>query len=282
MKTRALEMERTGPGSREIVKAAASGILSFLFGGASLFGSVSPFGVALVAGFPLKYALTAAVGGILGSCLFLGMGRGLCLSIAMLFTFAARLGLHKVFHRRIKAVFLSLLAFAMTGFSTVFYGIIRQVGPMDFALLAIEAVLTGCFTYFFAISGDAVFRPKVPALLTYTQSASLCLLFIALICSLAGFQIFNVNLGVIFGILSVYIAMSKKGIIGSSIAAIAVSIALNLHTTEMLPFAGMLIIASFIAGAFSPLGKAGQLTSFIVISTFFLFFTGAQIGRANV
>ena len=277
MKTKAIQLERTGARNPELLKAGAGALLAFLFGSGSLFGAVSPFGVAILAGFPLRYAFPAAIGAALGSLVFSGTGRGGVLALAILIAFGARLLLHRIFRRKLNATALSLLSFTVMAFTEVFYGLLAQVGGLDFALLAIEAVLAGSASYFFAIAGDVLFRREPPVTLRYTQSASLFVLYISAVCSLSAIHILGVNLGVIAGVLSVYLAMNKRGLIGGSIAAIGVAIALSLYSTGMLEFSGMLIIASFLAGAFSPLKKLGQLAAFLTLSVFFVFLMGAPV-----
>lgn len=276
MKTRAMEMERTGLRGNDIARAAFSGGLSFLLGAASIFGAISPFGVAIVAGMPLRHSFTSAVGAIMGSLLLQG-DRSFYILIAILLVFAARFALSRLLHKKIHPVLMSLTAFVASGACISLYGLMNHIAGTDFVLLIIEATLSGSLTYFFSVAGDAVFRRRMPTVFSYTQLASLAILFVSAISALTRFQIFNVNLGVIAGVLSIYLAMAKQGVAGASFASITVAIALNLYSTAMLSFSGMLIIAGFLSGVFSPLKKIGQLTTFITVSTFFLFLTGAPI-----
>ena len=75
MKTKELFAGRTKSDIKLILKSAGAALLSFLFGAAQLFGTISPFGTAVVSGLPVQYAVAGSVGAIVGSILFLPSGR---------------------------------------------------------------------------------------------------------------------------------------------------------------------------------------------------------------
>lgn len=276
MKTKAIQIDRESTDTKELAKAIAAAVLSFLFGAARIFGSISPFSIALVCGLPIRYAVTATVGGIVSAIVFARTGFAGYYITALLVALGGRMLLARFLHRKVRPIFLSLTAFTATALGTVFFSLIRPMSTVDFVLMISEIVLSSCFTYFFAIGGNAVLR-KRSGVFSYTELASLCIIFVAILTTLANFSIFRVNIGVIVGVAAVYVIMSRFGIIGSSVASIAVSIGLCLSSTDMLEFCGILIIASFLAGAFSPLGKFGQMAAFIALSTFCLFLMGAPV-----
>lgn len=276
MKTKAIQLDRTTADARELYKAVGTAVLSFLFGAAKLFGAVSPFSVALVCGLPVRYTFTAAVGGIVSAVAFSRPGFTAYHIACILLALGARLLLARFIRRRLKPVVLSLVGFTSTALCTVFFSLVRPNSTVDFILMLVEIFLTACFAYFFTLCGNALLR-KRSVVLSYAELASLCILAVAALTSLAAFSVFRVNLGVITGVVAVYVVMSRFGVIGASVAAIVVSIALSLHSADMLEFCGILIIASFLAGAFSPLGKFGQMAVFLAISTFCLFLMGAPV-----
>lgn len=288
MKTNAIRMERTshpaaerhdlGASRTEMSQAVSSAVLSFLLGAGSLFGAIAPFPVAAAVAFPYRFAIPAAVGSIVGCLVFSQTGRALPLMIAVLITCALRFLLEKSRPDRVKPVFLSLVTFGVMALTAVFYSMTVRLSTPDLLLLGIEAVLTATFAYFFHIAGSALFRRRATAALSYAQRVGLCVLYIAAVCSLSSFRILQVNLGVIGAVLSIYAAMYRKGVAGASMTAIAAAIALSLGSMSMLEFSGMLIIASFVAAAFSPLRKIGQLIAFLAVSVCFVFLMGAPLG----
>lgn len=281
MKTKAIQIERSRSGQRSVenravLQAAAVGILSFLFGSARIFGAVSPFNVAFVCALPAKHVITAAIGGALGAFLFGPSGRTVPTIVAIGLVLLLRLLADKFLRRRVKPVLLCLTSFTITAFCAIFYGLLAHVSGVEFALLCIEVLLTASFTYFFAVGSNAALSERT-GVYSYAELASLCILFIAAVTSLANLHILNVNIGVIVGVVGIYAVMTRYGLIGASVASIVVSIALNLYSMDMLEFSGILITASFIAGAFAPLKKFGQLSAFIASATFCLFLAGAPI-----
>ena len=276
MKTKAIQIAGTPADVKEILKSVGAALLSFLFGAARLFGAISPFSVALVCGLPLKYALTATVGGIVSTLIFARPGYASFYITALLLALGARILLSRFIRHRLKPVFYSLTAFTVTALCTVFFGLIRSVTLIDLILMIVEVMLTSCFAYFFAVSGNALLRRR-STVFSYTELASICILLIAVLTSFAHFSVFRVNLGVILGVAAIYAVMSRYGITGSSVASIVVSISLCLYSMDMLEFCGLLIIAGFLAGAFAPLGKFGQMAAFVAVGTFCLLIMGAPL-----
>lgn len=277
MKTKAVEIERQAADGITMLKAVVVGILSFIFGGATIFSAISPFGVAFVACLPIKYAITASVGTIISVFLFTQSSYTGFYVTAVLIVLGVRFCLARMTRLKIKPAFLSMIALAAMSFCALFYNIVNTVSMVDLLLMCIEVLLCGCFTYFFSITADALLRKRTTPILSYIQLTSIAITFICVICGFAGYSILNVNIGVILGVVSIYVLMCRYGIFGASISSIIVAIALNLYSIEMLEFTGLLIISSFLAGVFSPLGKFGQLSAFITVSTFCMLLLGAPV-----
>ena len=277
MKTNAIELEKNPADTIAVLKAAFVGLLSFTFGGATIFSAISPFGIAFVACLPIKYAITASIGTLVSVFLFAPSGFTGFYMTAILMTLGIRISLSRLTKLKLKPAFLSIIAITSITLCTVFYNMIHSVSMVNLLLMIVQILLCGCFAYFFAISADALLRNRSNPVLSYVQITSISVTFICVICAFAGFSILNINIGVILGVLCVYILMCRYGIIGASMGSILVAIALNLYSIEMLEFSGLLIISSFLAGAFSPLGKFGQLSAFITVSTFCMILLGAPV-----
>lgn len=277
MKSKTISMERPKVDLRTNAKAVLIALLSFLFGAARLFGSISPFGAAIVAALPIKYALTGVVGAVVGSILFAPGGRTGYLAAVSLLVFAERLFLTHFWKRKYRPGALCLVTFAGNAVCAIAYGMLHPFGRVEMLLLGVEILLSSCLTYFFAVSGELLLRKQRPAALSYAQSTSLCILFISGICACANISFWGLNLGVILSVAAIYITISRYQIFGCCFCTVMAAIGLNLYSLDMLPFTGLLIAASFIAGAFAPLKKLGIVAAFIAVATFGLFLMGAPL-----
>lgn len=277
MKARAIETpKRTIATNAVMLKAAAVGILSFILMAAKIFGIISPFGIAFLAALPTQYTITAIVGLIISCFLFAPPTYMIYYIIVLSAVFAAKILIHRL---GIKAnpIFLSLMCFAILATLSVGYTAISSSVELDFPMMLIEAVLAGTLTFFYAVCSSALLKRKNAGVYSYTEIASMVILFIAIITALCSIELFNINLGVIAGVVSIYLCMGKYSIFGASVSSIVVAIAISLYSVSMLEFSGLLIISSFIAGIFSPLKKFAQMSAFIAVSTFGLFILGAPI-----
>lgn len=260
----------------EFTKAALMGLLPFLLSAGKIFGAISPFSVAMVASAPAKYLLTAILGHALGNIIFFEKG-GVYYIFSGIIAFAVRVTLSRLTKKQLTPLTLSLVGFGSAAIPAFFNLMISSNGLIDTVLIFIEVMLTGCFSYFYAVCANAFFKKRTSSLFTYVENGSLCVLFITVITALSSFSPYKLNIGVILGTLAVFLMTTRFGVIGGSVSSIAVSIALIIFSTEMVPFCGMLIVSAFIAGIFSPLKKIAQMFIFIFISTFCMFIFGAPI-----
>lgn len=263
-----------------MVKAIGVGLLSFLLGGSSLFGAISPFSAAFVVSLPKKYIFTGVLGSIIGILTLGGSNK-----IGWLIFSAVLGGVGKLFllnttsknSYKIKPILIGLLGFCVMLLPVFIQSLSSRTIAIDVILLSIQTILCGCFGYFFAIASDAIFLPQTNSVCSTVQLTSSAILVIATLCGACSFELFNLNLGVILGVIFVYLAINKYGIVGASVSSIVVAIALNLCSVDMLSFAAMLIISAFVAGAFSPLGKLAQISAFILVSAFCMVLLGVPL-----
>lgn len=275
MKTKALPSEVLREGFLPVLRSVAASVLSLLLGAAQIFGMISPFGAAAVGGLPVRYAISGAIGAIVGSMLFAPAGRtGYLISIVLL-VLAARLILARFIKKKLRPGFLCMVTLGASSLCALGYGILNQPGLNELLLIGVEIMLSSSLTYFFAAASEVLLRRRLPAAYTYAQKASICILYICTVCSAAGIRIGGVNFGVILGALCIYIAIDRAGIMGGCFVTIMTAIGLNLYSLDMLVYAGILVTAAFIAGAFAPLGRFAAPASFIAISVFALFLLGA-------
>lgn len=194
MKTKALPYVNTVAGARQAAKAVGAAVLSFLLGAGRLLGAVSPFSAALVCGLPVRYALTAGVGGIVSAIAFSRAGFVFYHIAQVVLALGARLALARIFRRRIRPLFLSLIAFGITSLCTALFALSRGSAGLELILLILECLLCGCCTYFFAVGGNALLR-KQRGVLSYMELSSLCILAVAALSSLARFSLFQLRHG---------------------------------------------------------------------------------------
>lgn len=282
MKANAIETEagKINVSRVAVLKMVAIAVISVILNAGRLFGAISPFSVAFTCALPKKYLITGAIGGVVGAIIFTPARYKLYYIIATLVIFTVRLMIAKLVTGRAKPVFLGLVALACMGVIATIFSLFSVLEGANIMLLVVEAVLTGCFTYFYAIATNSVLYKKSGISLSSIELSSLAILFIPVITSLTGISLFRVNIGVIVGVVAIYIAIAKFGIVGASIGAILVSIALNIYSLSMLTFSGMLIITSFLAGVFSPARKLAVMSAFVAVSTFSLFLLGAPLTLA--
>lgn len=278
MKAKAIHIsQQTASNTAIIAKSMAVGALSFLLSAASLFGSISPFGIAFLCALPINYALTGIVGAVIGSIIFTSSPYTFYYIVTLCTIFVIKLALAKALKVKLKIPILCIMCASITITIAYIFTSIVTSSFFNFPKMFLESILAGCLTYFYAICSNALFKKKTTGIYSYIEISSIVILFITSITAMCNIHISTVNLGVVFGVLSIYIVMSHFGITGASVCAIVVAIALNLYSPSMLEFSGLLVISAFIAGVFSPLKKLAQISSFIGVSTFGLFLLGAPI-----
>lgn len=280
MKTKVTELGKLAnsefaSNSLEIIKAALCGVLSLAFGQGAIFGVIAPFSAAFVAAMPAKYLPTAAIGTVLSLFLFSPRGVSGFKIAAIFFVVLMRYLLAKMTARRIKAPLNALVAVSGALLTTIVRVQLVKYTPLDMALLGIEVVLTGCFAYFFTISSNFILNPRTSPVLSYVQLISAAMFYISALCSLTSITIFNVNIGVALGVVCLSLITVRWGITGASIGSIITAISFALCSPEFIEFAGILIIAGFLAGAVSPMGKLFQFSAFILVSSFCALLLGA-------
>lgn len=268
MKTKAIPSIKFGENTSAILKASTVGFLSFLFGGSTLFGVLSPFSTAFLACIPTAYLPAAGIGAILSILFFSPPGEAMWLLLSIGMVICVKLLLSRFSRIRIKPAFWGLLAFASMLLSVFCRSLFTKVSPVDLILLGLQTMLCGCFGYFFSIGSDALLKKNISPAFSYIQSTSLGVLLIAVICSAAGYSFWQFNPGVFLSVILIYIAIRRNGIVGGSIASVLAAAGLALHSADMLTFTSLLVIAGFLAGAFSPLGKIGQVLTFLTVCVF--------------
>ncbi|WMJ23247.1 SpoIIE family protein phosphatase [Paludicola sp. MB14-C6] len=277
MKAKSMEIPKAKPDTMVILKSATVGLISFILAAARLFGSISPFSIAFVCSLPAKYLITGVVGSVIGCLLFSSPTYTMYYIIAISVIFVFKILWFKFIKAKPKPVLLCLVSFCIMSILAFSFIQFSKSVSLNAILMYLEALLAGSMTYFYAVGSNVLLRNHTSKFFSYIELSSITILLITVISALANISLFNVNIGVILGVVLIYIAMNQYGVVGASIGAIVVSIALNLYSVEMLEFCSMLIISSFLAGVFAPLKKIGQIAVFIAVSTFYMILLGAPV-----
>lgn len=278
MKAKAIQInQKATADSAVIAKSMVVAVVSFLLSSASLFSTISPFSIAFLCALPMSYALTGIVGSVIGTIIFSSSPYTFYYMVVLCSIFAIKICFTKILKVKAKPFMLSLICTSIALTVTIVYTGFGNSVFFNLPMMIIECILAGTFTYFYAIGCNGILKKKTTGIYSYIEISSLVILFITIINAVCSIQISNINLGVILGVLTIYIIMNHYGIMGASVSSIVVAIALNLYSFTMLEFSGLLIISSFIAGIFSPLKKLAQLSAFIAVSTFGMFILGAPI-----
>lgn len=268
-----------------LTKALMVSVLSVILGGGQLFLVLSPFNLAFLCGLPVKYATSAVVGSVVGCILFSPPTYKTYYIIALLCIYAVKLLLAKLVHGRPKPLMLGVIAFVIMSVFAVVYASISRLVTLDMAMMLIEALLVGTLSYFYAIASAALLLRKgnifvKDNVFSPPELTSIAILAIPVVTALASITVFHISLGVVIGVVCIYVAIERYGLVGASVGSILVALALNLYSLSFLEFSGMLIIASFIGGVFAPIKRFGVMSAFVATSTFCLFLMGAPLAMS--
>lgn len=259
------------------IKIILIAVAGFLVGGARIFDAIAPFGVAFVSTVPIIYLLPCIIGTVLSTMLFINSSQVGFIVLSILFAGGLRVILQKLTSKALSFTLCALISVTAMTFGVFIKALVDFTNGFDFILLGMQIVLTGCFAYFFAIAFDALLNHKISRFLSHVQLTSIGVLTIVLICGASSFHLVNLNIGVILGVILIYVITSRFYLYGASLVSIVVSIALNLYSPTMLGFTAMLIISSFVSGLFSVSGKFLQIAAFLVITSSAYLFLGSTI-----
>lgn len=277
MKTQAIpanELKLTASKAAAI-KVSVIAVLSFVIARCKLLGAMSPFGISLTAALPLNYAVVTYIGSLIGYGILGFSANNLLYMITLTLILAVKIAFRG---KKISKnpVFLSVMTF-------VCFSVVNGVGtmllhftPVDMGLRVCESIIASGVTCFMCFASGAVLSSKIRQF-TNIEIASLGIIVMLAVVALLDVNFFGFNVGVIFGVLCLYFAVYQWGTVGGAIGGILMAIALNLYNTDLIYLSGVLVVAAFIAGAFQPIGKLGQVAVFMSISLFAVFIIGVNL-----
>lgn len=280
MKTQAMEQQeiKLTVGKAAAIKITAIAIFSFILCRAKILGAISPFAPAFAAALPLRYAYIALIGSVLGY-----LTTGLTQNHILYLMMTAIIILTKMILQKTKIVksgfFLSaltLVSFLSVNFAAAF---VLEFTAVDLSLRVCESFLAWGFTLFSRIAVVALFRHDSVKQYHSHELSSLCILGLMAVIALMDINLFGFRLGLIAGILAVYIVIYQYGVVGGAVGGILVSLAFNLYSTDFLYLSAIVTVCALIAGVFQPLGRLVQTAVFLSVSLFGVFIIGVTLDK---
>lgn len=251
-------------------------VYSFFICRAALLGSMAPFGIAFTAVMPMQYAWVTFLGSLLGYGT-LGFSANNLLYITTLgLVMIFKLLMEKSRLRKNWVVLGTMVLFANLVVSFI-AAILLHLEPMQVALRVCESVLAAGVTCFFHFAVEAVLHKQGMRTYSQTELASCAIVLMLGIIALMDIQFGVFSLGIIAGVVCLYIMIYKLGAVGGAVSAVVLGIAFNLYRMEYINLCVLLVLASLAAGLFRPLGRMMQVGVFLSVSVFSMFILGVSL-----
>ena len=250
--------------------AMAGGFLGgILLARSTMFGGISPFGVAFVAGLNGRLAWGSAVGATIGYLLFGDMVSGIRYAAAVILVLALRwliesLGTVRKYSDIVSAA-ISFLGLGITGGAFLFF---EQPGSGYAIILTVSEAFLGCgAAYFFSRARSA----GAAGLSAVSRADISCLVITFCIGLMALSSVFigGLSLGRVAGVLFILLAAHTYREGGGAAAGICAGASIALTSGDFGYLVGAYALGALAAGLFSQLGKIPTAIAFIAVNTGF-------------
>lgn len=240
----------------------------------AIFGSYSPFGAALVAAVPYTSIWSVLAGGIIGYILPSGVNGSMRYIASIIAVVAIRWtlsDLKKVTEHPLYAPMVAMLPILATGIAM---SAVDGFSGLSIVMTITESFLAAGASYFFART--VIFASGKRGITTLGQQEIACIAMSCCIMLLAfaGIDIKGISLGRVISVLVILFCARYGGVPGGSIAGISTGILFSLSSPVLSYISGAYSFAGLMAGLFSPLGRVGSATAFIVSNAIVAFQTG--------
>lgn len=258
--------------AKNILLQTAVLIMTFLFGGISFAGGISPFGTGFTAGVTNTYLITAAIGAAAGHAVFFGLFDSLRFVAAICLILLLRLGFEERItkHKMLFSVFIAMI----TSFVSSLAVFVAIGGESTYLILCFsEALISGAFSCFSVrISQSAALRKK-GAYFAHTDIISTVFFGCILLLSLERLSIFGFSPArfAAFFIIMLFALCGKEA--ASSITGICCAVTLGFneqHPQLMLSY----ILTGLISGLTGVYGKIPVALSLVLASLISLILKG--------
>lgn len=274
MKTKFLQLREELVSRRDFMHMGMMFFVSLLLSHAQALSSFSPWGIAFCMAAPYRYTLFAFAGSMLGYS-FTGnfVGSGVYIAVLLLSCSAKLL----IRPRDDAFAFTAILSFGFLFLGHMIQMLLMPAGILTWIFYFAESALCGAMTYLIGWGLSTILQKKGLKSLSLSQRAGLAVLWISFLISLAGLELFQIDLAMVTFAGCLMAASVYFGIKGVCVAGILGTFALVLYNPSWMAPAEALLIAGFFAAAFRPLGKLIQIFTFLIFEVFLGAFLGAEM-----
>ncbi|MDR2655955.1 MAG: SpoIIE family protein phosphatase [Oscillospiraceae bacterium] len=254
-------------GKSEILKGAMSFVIGFVMSYASMVGSLSPFGAAVVAAAPPVYAVQVMLGACLAYIIPGILGGSMKYFAAVLLIGIIKILAGRIFrvNAKEKRYIAPVLAFVVMGGLSAYMLIQKDFTLYDIVMAATEALLAGGMAYFFT-QAFILYENGLTAVSEKQDIVSVVLAFSAALIALSGVRIYGCSLGRFFAVFIILICAYKGGAGFGCMAGVTAGVSIGLFDTAFFPITAAYGLAGIIAGLFSGAERIGVAASFIAVN----------------
>lgn len=264
--SRTITNSYTSDNTKKIIIQIMYFLGSIIISKASLFGTYSPFGVAIAAAAPFGTILASSLGAAVGY-IFLPTSSGSIRYLAAIIAVCAiRWTLNEFGKLQRHPLFSPIVAF-LPIMATGFAGMVSNgFTPQKIIESSVEALMTAVGAYF--IVRTIVIVTGTQNIKTLNQQEIACIVMTSyiFILSLVNVDIGTLSVGRILSVLIIYFASNYGGAGGGSIAGISAGIIFSLNGSSFGYIAGAYGFGGLMAGLLSPMGRIAVIISFTLCS----------------
>lgn len=256
-----------GDNTVAVIKQISSCIVGFILSHSSVLGGYVPFGIAFVAGVPLQYSVTAAIGA--------GVGYLLPLSSLSVFRYIAAVmaivAVRQLLPEKLKLVKRPSFSVFLAMVSSLLCALLPlAVAGTAGWLHLIECLLAGCGAYFIHRAGSCIERLGDGSHASQPEMASVVFLIGVVLTAFNPISIYGVKLsGIAAGLVVLYAARFGKEA-GGAIAGISIGFVMSLADNGSIELAGAYSLGGLLAGLVAPLGAVCSILALVLSVAVFL------------
>ena len=252
--------------------AAAGGAL---MSGASLFGTIAPFGAALCAALPWKYVPPAALGAVVGYVFSpaeqSGMGHIAATLLVVISKWLFSQCLVKM-REQLAAVCAALFA---TVLSSVLILVTMSSNLYDILSAVSEVMLCCGAAYFFSQSFASLGRGLHCA--TRAERSCVAISFSVLVTGLSPIGISSVSFGRIIAVLVILLAARHAKEAGGAVAGVISGVAMGFGGADFGYTLSAYAFGGLISGVFGHIGRLAAAAAFIIVNALSAIFIGSSV-----
>ena len=239
-------------------------IMGVLVSRSVVLGNYSPFGAALLSAAPYPNIWFTLAGSILGYIIpssIAGSLRYIATALAIVAIRWTLNDLKKLISHPLYAPLIAFIPTIATGFAMI---IIQGIDSASVITVITESMLSASGAYFFSKSISLTNTKLGISTMDQQEFACVSMAVFIMILSLAPISIAGVSIGRIIAVLIILICSKYAGVAGGSVSGIASGVVFSISSTNFLYLSGVYAFSGMMAGLFSPIGKIGIASAFIL------------------